>query len=139
MKNMKVLIDTNIVLDILLEREEFFKQSYEVLKACENGKAEGFFAASSVTDIFYVIKKWTHDTEKAYEAVGHLLSILNVLSVTNEDVLNAYSKHAPDFEDCLVATCAISNKCEAVVTRDKKGFKGMGISAISPEDFLKRV
>ena len=137
MKKKKVLIDTNIVLDVLLERDDFFKQSYAVLKACEDNKVEGFFSASSMTDIFYVIRKATHDNEKAYEALGHLLSILNIMTVTNEDVINAYSKHAEDFEDCLVAMCARSNGCEVVVTRDKKGFEGLGITVISPKDFLK--
>lgn len=105
---MKVLCDTNIILDVLLERQPFVEDSYKILSLCEEHRLEGFVSASSVTDIYYLVRKYTHSTELAYQAVGKMLEIVKVCSVTNNDVLTAYQRKAKDFEDCLVATCAKS-------------------------------
>ena len=134
---MRLMIDTNIFLDVLLQREPFFESSKSVLRLCEDRKVQGFLSASSVTDIFYIVKKGLQSTDAAYKALGSVLDIVKVLTVTNEDVLNAYMFKASDFEDCLLATCAKSNKCAAIVTRNKKDFLDFGITLLSPEELLK--
>lgn len=133
---MKIMCDTNIIIDVLLEREPFIENSYKVLKLCEEHKIEGFVSASSVTDIYYLVRKYTHSMELAYRAVGKLLEIVKVCAVTNNDVLIAFQKKAKDFEDCLVATCAKSIHCDYIVTRNKKDFEGLGIPAITPTELL---
>ena len=62
---MKIMCDTNILLDVLLEREPFADDSANVLKLCEKHKMDGFVSASCVTDIFYLVRKYTHSTELA--------------------------------------------------------------------------
>jgi predicted nucleic acid-binding protein len=136
---MQLMIDTNILLDVLLEREPFFSSSRAVLQLCENKKVYGFLSASSATDIFYITRKALQSTELAYKALGSVLDIVKVLTVTNEDVLSAYMQHASDFEDCLLATCAKSNKCSAIVTRNKKDFLAFGIKLLSPEELLESI
>ena len=131
---MRLMIDTNIFLDVLTRREPFFAPSKAVLELCERKKVTGFLSASSVTDIFYLIRRQYHDGELAYQALGSILDIVRVLTVTNEDVLNAYLARAADFEDCLLATCAKSNHCDAIVTRSKKDFLTFGITLLSPEE-----
>jgi predicted nucleic acid-binding protein len=131
---MRLMIDTNIFLDVLTRREPFFSPSKAVLELCEGKKVQGFLSASSVTDIFYLIRRQYHDAELAYRALGSILDIVKVLTVTNDDVLNAYLARAADFEDCLLATCAKSNHCEAIVTRNKKDFLTFGITLLSPEE-----
>ncbi len=136
---MRLMIDTNLFLDVLLEREPFFSNSKAVLRLCEDKKISGFLSASSATDIFYITRKALQSTEQAYKALGAILNIVKVLTVTNEDVLNAYMQHASDFEDCLLATCARSNKCSAIVTRNKKDFLEFGITLLSPEELLDSI
>ena len=131
------MIDTNIFLDVLLQREPFFESSNAVLKLCEDKKVQGFLSASSATDIFYLVRKGLQSTDSAYKALGSILNIVKILTVTNDDVLNAFMQKAPDFEDCLLATCAKSNKCSAIVTRNKKDFLDFGITLLSPEELLK--
>lgn len=133
---MRLMIDTNIFLDVLAEREPFFKDSKAVLDLCENKKVQGFLSASSATDIFYLIRRQLHSVDLAYKALGSVLDIAKVLTVTNEDVLNAYLQRASDFEDCLLATCAKANQCDAIVTRNKKDFLSFGITLLSPEELL---
>jgi predicted nucleic acid-binding protein len=133
------MIDTNILLDVLLEREPFFSSSRAVLQLCESKKVYGFLSASSATDIFYITRKALRSTELAYQALGSILDIVKVLTVTNEDVLSAYMQRAADFEDCLLATCAKSNKCSAIVTRNKKDFLAFDITLLSPEELLESI
>ena len=137
MKNIRLMIDTNIFLDVLLQREPFFESSKAVLKLCEDKKVQGFLSASSVIDIFYIVRKGLQSTDSAYRALGSILDIVKVLTVTNDDVLNAFMQKASDFEDCLLATCARSNKCSVIVTRNKKDFLDFGITLMSPEEILK--
>ena len=135
---MKILCDTNIIIDMLLEREPFAEASCRVLSLCEEHRIEGFVSASSVTDIYYLVRKYTHSTELAYKAVGKLLEIVKVCSVTNNDVLTAFQRKARDFEDCLVATCAKSIRCDCIVTRNKKDFEEFDFPLLTPEELLRQ-
>ncbi len=133
---MKIMCDTNVIIDVLLEREPFVENSYKVLSLCEEHRIDGFVSASSVTDIYYLVRKYTHSTDLAYKAVGKLLEIVKVCSVTNNDVLTAFQIRARDFEDCLVATCAKSNRCDYIITRNKKDFEEFNVPALTPTEFL---
>lgn len=95
--------------------------------------------ASSVTDIYYLVRKYTHSTDLAYKAVGKLLEIAKVCSVTNNDILIAFQKKAKDFEDCLVATCAKSIHCDYIVSRNKKDFESFDIPVFTPTEILSQI
>lgn len=136
---MKLMIDTNIFLDVLTDREPFYRDSRAVLELCESRKVHGFLSASSVTDIFHLIRRELHSTDLAYQALGFIFNIAKILTVTNEDVLNAYLQRASDFEDCLLATCAKSNHCDAIVTRNKKDFLSFEITLLTPEELLRHI
>ncbi len=131
---MRLMIDTNIFLDVFLNREPFFIQSKAVLELCESKKVEGFLSASSVTDIFYLIHRYLHSSDLAYNALGSVLNIVKVMTVTNLDVLEAYEQRAADFEDCLLAVCARKNKCDGIVTRNKNDFSSFGLMLWTPEE-----
>ena len=136
---MKIMCDTNVILDVLLEREPFVNDSYKVLSLCEEHRIDGFVSASSVTDIYYLVRKYAHSTELAYKAVGKLLEIVKVCSVTNNNVLTAFQRKARDFEDCLVATYAKSIRCDCIVTRNKKDFEEFDISLLTPSELLQKI
>ena len=136
---MKLLIDTNIFLDVLAKREPFYDASRRVLMLCEEKKIYGFLTASSVTDLFYLVQRLLHSTEEAYKAVGCVLDIAKVLNVTNDDVLKAYMIRAHDFEDCLQPVCAQANGCDGIVTRNQKDFASFGIALYTPEELPERI
>lgn len=131
---MRLMIDTNIILDVLLEREPFYMYSKAVLELCEGRKINGFISASTATDIFYLVRKALQSTDEAYKALGNILNIVKILTVTNDDVNSAFIQRAHDFKDCLLATCAKSNKCDGIVTRNKKDFLTFGITLYNPEE-----
>ncbi len=136
---MKIMCDTNIIMDILLAREPFADDSCTVLTLCEEHRMDGFVSASSITDIYYLVRKHTHSTELAYKAVGKLLEIVKVCSVTNNDVLMAFQKKAKDFEDCLMAVCAKSIHCDYIITRNKKDFEEFDIPLLTPSELLQQL
>lgn len=133
---MKILCDTNIILDVLLDRAPFSESSSRVLSLCEQGKIQGFTTASCITDIFYIMHKHLHDTRQCYHALESLLKILGICDVSGETVRIALKQRATDFEDCLVATCAKSISCDYIVTRDRKGFAGLDIATLAPDELL---
>ena len=132
----KMFIDTNIFIDVFTARPAFLNSSKAVLELCEANQIEGFTTASAVTDIFYLIRKLLHNTDQAYQALGHILNIIKVLPVTNDAVLKAGARQASEFEDCLQAICAAENHCTAIVTRDQKGFREFGVALLSPEEVI---
>lgn len=75
----------------------------------------------------------------AYKAIGKLLEIVKVCSVTNNDILIAFQKKANDFEDCLVATCAKSIHCDYIITRNKRDFKDFDIPVFTPAEILSQI
>lgn len=131
------MIDTNILLDVLIHREDFYDNSKAVLALCEDRTIQGFVSASAVTDIFYITRKVLGSTEDTYRVISSILNIVRILTVTNDDVLNAFQVKAKDFEDCLMAICAKSNKCDGIVTRNKKDFLTFGITLYSSEELLQ--
>ena len=135
---MRIMCDTNVIIDVLLEREPFVNDSYEVLRLCEDHIIEGFISSSTITDIYYLVKKYTHSNDMAYEAIGKILEIVKVCTVSNDEALKAFQAKAKDFEDSLVATCAKSIKCDHIVTRNKKDFEEFGISLLTPSELLEK-
>lgn len=136
---MRIICDTNVIMDVLLEREPFVDDSCKILSLCEEHQMDGFMSASSITDIYYLVRKYTHNTELAYKAIGKLLEIVKVCSVTNNDVLIAFQRKAKDFENCLVATCAKSIRCDYIVTRNKKDFEEFDIPLLTPSELLQQI
>ena len=128
---MKLMIDTNVVLDVLLERPEFYES--------ESKKILGFVSASSITDIFYLVRRALRSTEETYKVIEALLNIVGVLSVTEADVHRAFLRHAKDFEDCLLAESAKSNNCVGIVTRDSRDFQNFEITLYSPEEIILKL
>ena len=133
------MIDTNILLDVLIQREAFYDNSKAVLALCEDRTIHGFIPASTVTDIFYITRKALGSAEDTYKVINSILNIVRILTVTNDDVLNAFQLRAKDFEDCLMAVCAKSNKCDGIVTRNKKDFLTFGVTLYSPEELLQLI
>ncbi len=102
---MKVLIDTNVIIDFLADRAPFADDAQSVIDLCASGNVEGMLTASSVTDIYYIIRK-TAGRKRTLESLGILFDVLEVAEVGKGDLLRAMERNMPDFEDALVSVCA---------------------------------
>ena len=98
---MKVLLDTNVILDFFLEREPFFQDANALFEAISTGQVEGFLTASSATDIFYICKRQTKNLTEARNILTKALMLLSVCSVDRSILESAIQSGLPDFEDAV--------------------------------------
>jgi predicted nucleic acid-binding protein len=129
---MKVLVDVNVVLDVLLDRRPHFAASAAVWSAIETGAAEGLLAAHAVTTIHYLIRK-EQGAAKARRTLTGILRVFGVAPVDERVIRGALEMHSPDFEDAVTAAAAQLAGCDLIVTRDPKGFRGSPVRALAPE------
>ena len=134
---MKVMIDTNVVLDVLLQREPFFQASYEVMKQSALETLEGFVSASAATDIYYLLRRALRDDARAKESMEKLLQLVGIADALGEDVHAAVASNMPDFEDALVASIAERCQMAYIVTRNTKDYVESPVKALTPDEFLK--
>lgn len=133
---MKVFIDTNLVLDVLAQREPFYTTSAQIWKLIENGELKGYLSATSITDIFYILNKHL-GSDKAYDSLDKLLIVFDIASVTTADIRKALKFGLKDFEDSLQLACAEKTGAEHLITRNKKDFTvETKVKILDPEEFL---
>src|SRR5260370_4731338 len=128
----RILVDTNVVLDVLLDRQPYVKASASVWVAVETSISEGFLAAHAVTTVHYLLRREMGNI-KAKRIVSAILSVLGVAPVDAAVVQEALQLPLTDFEDAVTAAAARLAGCECIVTRDPKGFRGSPIRALPPE------
>ena len=131
---MRVLFDTNILLDALLAREPFVSDAAFLLEAVESKRIEGFISATTLTNIHYLVRRQTKSTETAITAVTRLLALMDVCTVDRQVLEQAILLKLANFEDVVQVACAISTGVEVIVTRDVSGFAGSPILVLSPRD-----
>jgi predicted nucleic acid-binding protein len=133
---MKVLIDTNVILDVLMQREPHFECSAEFLRLC-GVKITGFIIASQTTDIFYLLCREGKDAAAAKSILIKLTDNIRVIDVTAADVKSALAGEMSDYEDALIAYRAKRQKADYIITRNEKDFKQSPVPALSPRAFLR--
>ncbi len=132
---MKLLIDTNVLLDMVLKRN-----GYDIsVKLFRRIREQGIFAcitASSVTDLFYIIRKETHDTERTYVIMENIFCLVAVLSVTEKDIQDAFGQKWKDFEDCVQYMTGRNNRVDYLITANRKDYKDVSLSVLTPAEWL---
>ena len=131
---MRVLFDTNVLLDAILEREPFVSDAAFLLEIVDAGKLEGFVSATTVTDIYYLVRKQTRSAAIALAAVTALIASMTVCSVGREILEQAVTSSGSDFEDSVQIACATSLGLEAIATRDTSGFSSSPAPVLSPTE-----
>lgn len=134
---MRVLIDTNVILDVLIDRKEFSASAQKVFKLCEVKKIDGFISALSVPNIVYIMRKEL-DNDKIKSIVKKLSFIFNIAELRAEDLSSAIALNFGDYEDALHAAQAKRLKADYILTRNIKDFKNSEVPAIVPSEFLKK-
>ena len=135
---MRVLFDTNVVLDVLLDRHPWVADSKALWVANDNATIEGWMTASSMTDLFYIIRKHS-GTERAVSSVSVCLDAFEICSVDKAKLSAAAAMETRDFEDNLQIVCAEQNQLDAIVSRDKAGFVKSSIAVLTPSELLARL
>ena len=135
---MRLLLDVNVVLDVLLARQPWLAEAAQVWDAHRNGRITAGVAAFAVPTIFYVVRKQT-DLSRAHDAVRICVTTLDVLPVQRSTLELARTLPGNDFEDNLQLACAIEAQMGGIVTRDPSGFAGATLPVFTPTDLLARL
>lgn len=132
MSVLKVLIDTNVIIDVLQRREPFFEDSNAIVLACARGQLEGCFSAKAVTDVFYVMHRHYHDNEPCFDVVRKLYQLFRIVDTTAGACLQAAFGLVPDYEGAVVDETAKAIGADYIVTRNVRDFAHAAVPAVDP-------
>lgn len=118
---MRVLIDTNIILDFLQERKPFVEDAVNLFEKIDAGEIEGFISATTITNIYYIIRK-SAGIEVAENAISQILNDLQICKVDRTILEQAVALKFRDFEDAVQYACAMAYGVDAIATRDIADF-----------------
>jgi predicted nucleic acid-binding protein len=135
---MRIVIDTNVVLDALMKREPWSDMAEQIILAAAAERVVGCITASTITDVYYLLRKHQSSREQRKQTLLALMAVVEVLDVTSADCENAFSAAMPDFEDALLSCCAARHNADYIVTRNLKDFAASAVPPISPGEFLER-
>lgn len=135
---MKVLIDTNVILDVLCNRSDFIEDSLKIWKLCEIKKIEGYISALSIPNIVYILRKEL-TPQKTMEIISRLMTIFEVVELKPSDLKNAAEMCITDYEDAVQMCSAKRIKVNYIVTRNVRDFKESIVPAFKPNELLDRI
>ena len=132
---MKVLIDTNVIVDVALEREPFYAESDRILTFVEEGQIQGYVSASTFSDLYYIIRRdkgrdWTLDF------LRQLATFCQVATVDNSVISIALTCNFKDFEDAIQYSTAVINLIDAIVTRNPRDFPVNTPRIVTPNQLI---
>lgn len=135
---MVLLIDTNIVLDVLMNRPEFVKDSSVVWKLCETGRVKGYLSTLSYANMMYIMRKQM--TPEQVEEIFHRISLIFEFADFSPNVLErAVDMKWKDFEDAVQSATAESVHADYIITRNIRDFAQSKVTAFMPAEFLARI
>lgn len=135
---MKLFIDANVVLDLILKRQPFFDNIAEILTVAENKNYTLCLSSVTFVNVNYIASKFA-DKKNVLESLKKLRILFDVLSVSETDIDKALYSNFNDFEDAVQHYCALKNNCDYIITRDSKDFKNSEIPVMTPTEFLASI
>ncbi|MBN3874240.1 MAG: PIN domain-containing protein [Nostoc sp. JL33] len=134
----RVLFDSDVLLDILAQRQPFIVASAQALNTVMQNQVQGYVSGHAVTNIFYILRRQVGN-EVARELLAKLLQHLQVASVTDEVIRQALNSPIKDFEDAVTSAAALTASLEIIVTRNTPDFVASLVPAMLPDEFLTRL
>ncbi|MBD5471906.1 MAG: PIN domain-containing protein [Lachnospiraceae bacterium] len=113
--------------------------SMELFRKVKEIRAGAYITAASVTDIFFIIRKETHDTRRLYVVMDNIFRVVSVLSVTEQDIKEAFGKKWKDFEDCVQYTTGKNNRIDYIITVNHKDYEDDLLPVITPAAWIEMI
>lgn len=137
---MKLFVDTNIFLDVLLNRERHFKSSKLIMDVILlDSEVDGFLSETSISNIVYIAKRAKLSDRKVQKFLLEILSFYNISHPSKATIIHTIKSGHKDLEDSLQIAGAIEDECEYLITRDKKDFIGQNeLEVLTPSKFINK-
>ncbi|WP_428771688.1 PIN domain-containing protein [Treponema sp. HNW] len=138
MKNMRILIDTNIILDLVQDREPYSEHALKIINSCITRENIGYISSHSLIDLFFILRK-DKTVEERKALILNLCNFFNIIPEENKYFVSVCKNNDwNDLEDGLQMKCAEAENLDYIITRDREnGFKNSPVKTINPEEFLK--
>ena len=133
---MKVLFDTNVVLDVLLDREPFAAPAAGLFVQVEQGALGGLLCATTITTVHYLAGQVV-GKDRGQSEIGKLLALFEIAPVTRAMLETALTAKFSDFEDAVLHEAARHSGVQGIVTHDPKGFKQATLPIYSPVELVR--
>ncbi|MDR1175146.1 MAG: PIN domain-containing protein [Treponema sp.] len=133
---MKALIDTNIVLDVLLNRQPYCQEAAKIIVLSEKKIIESYVSASAITDIFYITQKEYKNKQVTIDLIKKILAVISVATITGNNIYQALDLGWNDFEDSVQYIVGESISADYIITRNVDDFDNSTIKIVTPEQFL---
>jgi len=131
----RVLVDTNVVLDVLLDRRPHSVDSLQVFKLIEESRIEGLLCATTITTIDYLLTQSLNRND-ARTHLAQLIRLFDIASVNRAVIEGAMKSRIADFEDAVLEQAALQSGAEAIITRNAKDFAKGAVKVLDPKQFL---
>lgn len=135
---MVLLIDANILLDVLSNRQEFIKESSLIWKLCETAQLKGYVSTLSIANLVYIMRKEL-DAKKIEEVISLLGMIFEFVELSTADIMTASKMGWRDFENAIQSSTAQRIYADYIITRNVKGYSGSKVPAYTPGELLARI
>lgn len=133
----KVLIDTDIILDLFFDRKPYSDYAATVFSLCESKKIHGFVTPVILSNVYYLLRK-NNGHDKVLEKLNLLLSITDVLLMDRKIIVQAINSKFADFEDALQNYAAENDQnIDVILTRNTKDFRNSKLGILTPEEYVK--
>jgi PIN domain. len=132
----KILLDTNIIIDFLGERKDFYDAAAKIITLADRKKIKMYVSVVSMATTYYVLAKY-ENKKAALEKVRKFKVLCEISSMNNEVFEKALNAQFDDFEDALQYFSAVENSCDLIITRNEKDFKTALIPVMNPESYLQ--
>lgn len=134
----KLLIDTNIVIDLLSKREAFFREAQEIFTLADNKKKELFVSALTFANTHYLLSKY-QKLDDARKTLSKFKVLVNVLPLDDKIVELALVSDFTDFEDAIQYHTALEHGIDIIITRNKKDFKNSKLPILNAREYLQKI
>ena len=135
---MKIVLDTNVILDIVEKREPYFSDSYQVFLKSAAREFEAIIGAGSVTDIYYITRRNCKNSRQALSFIMDMFKVITFVDTKAVDIQEAIKLDFSDFEDAVIAATASREGASYIITRNTGDFVKSPVPAMTPADFLKK-
>ena len=134
---MRVLIDTNVLIDYLAKKNGYYEDARRIISSCSDGELQAAMAASSVLNTFYILRK-EYTIEERREMLLELSKMIDIVGIDTDKIISALNREDfKDFEDCVQDECAEFYGAEYIITRNVGDFANSRVKAVLPTDFLQ--
>lgn len=133
---MRILVDTNVIIDYLMVREPYYTAAEKLFNNCQTGGMTGYIAAHSISNLFFILRKNFTISDRR-ELLGGICNLLTVVSIDEKKIKSALNNQEfSDFEDCLQMECAKEVNADYIVTRNIDDFRTSEIRVILPQELV---